>query len=179
MNLSEIFLEFANQRMNVEVKYNTYVGDPRKVVPLENMNQAVDLVLKNNRKTKSQDEVRKELTNLAAIATCVNKESKKTSAMVTLKRADNDSRKEAFEKAGISELADEYLFELGNIEVAEEERGKGLAHHLTNRLLGQRSGRGATIYCSTESEEVANMLMGFRFERLGKNEGKPFLLGLM
>lgn len=179
MNLSEIFLENANQRMNVEVKYNTYVGDPRKVVPLENMNQAVDLVLKNNRKTKSQDEVRKELTNLAAIALAVNKESKKTSAMVTLKRADKDMRHEDFEKAGIADLADEYVFELGNIEVAEEERGKGLAHHLMNRLLGLRSGRGATIYCSTESEQIANMLMGFRFERLGEQEGKTFLLGLM
>lgn len=179
MNLSEIFLENANQRMNIEVKYNTYVGDPRKIVPLENMNQAVELVLKNNQKTKSQDEVRKELTNLAAIAACVNKESKKTSAMITLKRANPDSRKEAFEKAGISELADEFIFELGNIEVEEEERGKLLPHHLLNRLLGLRSGRGATIYCSTESEEIANMLQAYRFERLGKNEGKPFLLGLM
>jgi len=116
---------------------------------------------------------------LAAIAICVNKESKRTSAMVTLKKADPDTKKEAFEKAGISELSDEFIFELGNIEVAEEERGKLLPHHLLNRLLGIRSGRGATIYCSTESEEIANMLMGFRFERLGKNEGKPFLLGLM
>jgi len=179
MNLSEIFLENANQRMNVEVKYNTYVGDPRKIVPLENMNQAVELVVKNNRKTKSQDEVRKELTNLAAIAICVNKESKRTSAMVTLKKADPDTKKEAFEKAGISELADEFVFELGNIEVAEKERGKFLPHHLLNRLLGLRSGRVATIYYSTESEEIANMLQAYRFERLGKNEGKPFLLGLM
>lgn len=179
MNLSEIFLENANQRMNVEVKYNTYVGDPRKVVPLENMNQAVELVLKNNQKTKSQDEVRKELTNLAAIALAVNKEKKKTSAMVTLKRADKDTKRENFEKAGITDLADEFVFELGNIEVAEEERGKFLPHHLLNRLLGLRSGRGATIYYSTESEEIASMLQAYRFERLGKNEGKPFLLGLM
>ena len=37
-------VEFANSIVNVEVMYSTYVGDPRKVVPLEAMNQAVELV---------------------------------------------------------------------------------------------------------------------------------------
>lgn len=179
MYFSKQLLEFANSIVNVEVRYNTHVGNPREVVPLENMNQAVELMMKNNKKTKSKEEVAEELRNLSAISVAVNKQTKKTSAMVTLKKQQDEVKKQIFEKAGIPELAKEYIFELGNIEVAQEERGKGLAHHLVNRLLGMRSGRGSTVYCSTESEEIANMLMGFRFERLGKNEGKPFLLGLM
>ena len=175
MNLVEI----ANSIVNVEVMYNTYVGDPRQVVPLENMNQAVELVRSNKSSEKSEEQIRRDLTSLAAIAVAVNKDSKKTSGLVTLRKADPERKKELFSKAGADELADEFRFELGNIEVAEKERGKGLAHHLLNRLLGLRSSRAQTIYCSTNSDEVANMLRGYRFSTIGNEQEKPYLLGLM
>ena len=152
MNLVEI----ANSIVNVEVMYNTYVGDPRKVVPLENMNQAVELVRSNKSLEKSEEEIRKELTSLSAIALAVNKETKKTAALVTLKKSDSERKNELFSKADAEELADEYVFELDNVTVSEKERGKGLAHHLLTRLLGLRNSRAHTIYCSTERTTSSN-----------------------
>ena len=172
-------VEFANSIVNVEVMYSTYVGDPRKVVPLEAMNQAVELVRSNKSSEQSEEKIRKDLTSLAAIAVAVNKQSKKTSAIVTLKKPTPERKQELFSKAGAEELADEFIFELGNIEVAEKERGKGLANHLLNRLLGLRNSRTHTIYCSTNSDEVANMLRAYRFSAIGNEQEKPYLLGLM
>lgn len=172
-------VELANSIVNVEVMYSTYVGDPRKVVPLEAMNQAVELVRSNKSSEQSEEKIRKDLTSLAAIAVAVNKESKKTSALVTLKKSTPERKQKLFSKAGAEELADEFIFELGNIEVAEKERGKGLANHLLNRLLGLRNSRTHTIYCSTNSDEVANMLRAYRFSAIGDEQKKPYLLGLM
>ena len=165
--------------VNVEVMYNTYVGDPREVVPLANMNQAVELVRSNKSSEKSEEEIRKDLTSLSAIAVAVSKETKKTSGIVTLRKPTPERKEKLFSEAGADELADEYIFELDNIEVAEKERGKGLAHHLVNRLLGLRNSRAHTIYCSTNSDEVANMLGAYRFSRIGDKNEKPYLLGLM
>ena len=175
MNLVEI----ANSIVNVEVMYSTYVGDPRKVVPLEAMNQAVELVRSNKSSEQSDEEIRKDLTSLSAIAVAVNKQTKKTSALVTLKKSTPERKQELFSKAGAEELADEFVFELGNVEVSEKERGKGLAHHLLNRLIGLRNSRAHTIYCSTNSDEVANMLRAYRFSAIGDENKKPYLLGLM
>ena len=99
MYFSKQLLELANSIVNVEVRYNTYVGNPREVVPLENMNQAVELMMKNNKKTKSKEEVAEELKNLSAISVAVNKQTKKTSAMVTLKKQKDEVKKQIFEKA--------------------------------------------------------------------------------
>ena len=172
-------VELANSIVNVEVMYNTYVGNPRQIVPLENMNQAVELVRSNKSSEQSDEEIRKDLTSLSAIAVAVNKQSKKTSAIVTLKKPSGEKKKELFSKAGAEDLADEFVFELGNVEVAEKERGKGLANHLLNRLLGLRNSRAHTIYCSTNSDEVANMLRAYRFSMVGNGQEKPYLLGLM
>ena len=77
-------VELANSIVNVEVMYSTYVGDPRKVVPLENMNQSVELVRSNKSSEQSDEEIRKDLTSLAAIAVAVNKQSKKTHCHVNM-----------------------------------------------------------------------------------------------
>ena len=95
------------------------------------------------------------------------------------KKSNEEKKKELFSKAGAEELAPEFVFELGNVEVAEKERGKGLAHHLLNRLIGLRNSRAHTIYCSTNSDEVANMLRAYRFSAIGDENKKPYLLGLM
>ena len=77
-------------------------------------------------------------------------------------------------------MATEYIFELDNIFVRKEHRGKGVGMYILQRLLGLRTGRGTTIYCQTNSEEISRILkVNFGFDNLKDNDEKPYLLGLM
>ena len=85
-----------------------------------------------------------------------------------------------FKNAGVGDLSSEYIFELDNIYVDREHRGVGLGEYILNRLILLRTGRGTTLYCQTNSEDISRVLKtNHRFENLKDNDDKPYLLGLM
>ena len=172
-------LENAELSVNVTSKFNVYVGKAKESAPVENIKQAIQII-KNNNTNISDDRIQNDIMNSQAIAVAVDKKNKKTAGIALIKKPVLDEKIKIFKKAGIEDLSSEYIFELDGISVAREYRGKGLGVYLIQRLVGLRTGRGTTIYCQTNSEEVSRVLkVNFRFENLKDDDEKPYLLGLM
>lgn len=171
-------LENAGLAANIGSAYTTYVGKAREGAPVDNIKQAIQMVKDNN--NISEEKIENDIMNAQAVAIVVDKKNKKTCGIGLVKRPVLEDKIKIFKNANNEELATEYIFELDNIFVRKEHRGKGVGMYILQRLLGLRTGRGTTIYCQTNSEEISRVLkVNFGFDNLKDNDEKPYLLGLM
>lgn len=175
----QTILERANVAANLNVLYNIYVGTPAETGTVTNIEQAISLI-KTNNSNLSTEQIKKDISSAKAIALAVEKQNKSTVGIAMIRKPDENRKLQIFKDADNEELASEYIFELDNIFIHKNFRGKGLGEYLINRLLGIRSGRGSTIYCQTNSEDVSRVLKTyFRFDNLKETNEPPYLLGLM
>tara|TARA_B100001094_G_C17967247_1_gene688506 strand:+ start:207 stop:746 length:540 start_codon:yes stop_codon:yes gene_type:complete len=177
-NIVQEILENAAMTANMTVLYNVFVGKPTETATVENINQAVSMLSVNNKFTK--EDIKDDIMNAQAIAMVVNKQNKKTIGFGMIRKPNLEKKIQIFKDADNEELSSEYIFELDNIVVDREHRGKGVGEYIIQRLIGLRTGRGTTIYCSTNSQDISRVLkVKCRFENLKDNDEQPFLLGVM
>ena len=172
-------LENANISVNIAAKYNIYTGDINNSTPVENIKQAMKII-KNNNSGMSEEKIKNDVFSSHAITLASDKKTKKTVGSGFIKKPILDVKIKIFKNAGVGDLSSEYIFELDNIYVDREHRGVGLGEYIINRLILLRTGRGTTLYCQTNSEDISRVLKtNHRFENLKDNDDKPYLLGLM
>ena len=131
-NIAQEILENAAITANMTVLYNVFVGKPTETATVENINQAVSMLSVNNKLTK--EDIKDDIMNAQAIAMVVNKQNKKTIGFGMIRKPNLEKKIQIFKDADNEELSSEYIFELDNIIVDREHRGKGVGEYIIQRF---------------------------------------------
>ena len=83
-----------------------------------------------------------------------------------LKNPNSNYKNRVFKKAGISELADNYDFEIGYAYTENEYRGNRINFHLNERLINMVKSR--RVYATTANPSMINILKNLGFNPIGK-----------
>ena len=142
--------QFINETtVNIVIKKpNQFTKEEKKVF--------IDLVLSGNQNTPSH--VKNTFPKLVWVALLY--EGNEIKAVSSLKKGKTD----AFENAGVPELADKYPYEIGFSYTSEDSRGKGYNSLIKKKLFNKVSGSGifGTIRITNKASIIANTKLGFK-----------------
>ena len=126
------------------------------------LNQLIELIISGSQ--VNADGLMDRILKAYLIAVCVDQNQ--IIASVTIKNPAISYRNKVFKKAGVSNLKDDYLMEIGYIVTDINHRGEKLCQKILTKLIPKF--KDYNIFATTRKPDMLHILKKFRFQETGK-----------